>query len=61
MSEIINLRLARKRAARKAGDAEAAANRAKHGLGKAERLHRAAEEERARKALDGAKLAPETD
>jgi hypothetical protein len=55
MSEIVNLRLARKRAARRDREAEAAANRAKHGTSKAERERRALEEAKLRAALDGAK------
>ena len=56
MSEIVNLRLARKRTARKAREDEAAANRAKHGRSKAERTAGDAERSRIAKALDGAKL-----
>ncbi len=55
MSEIVNLRRARKRAARKEQEAEAAANRAKHGLSKAERQQREKEAAKIRAALDGAK------
>jgi hypothetical protein len=55
MSEIVNLRLARKRAARQDREAEAAANRAKHGLGKAERERLEKEAAKMRAALDGAK------
>jgi hypothetical protein len=54
MSEIVNLRQARKRAARKSAEAEAAANRAKHGLSKADRIA-AADAEWLAKTLDGAK------
>ncbi len=55
MSEIVNLRLARKRAARQDREAEAVANRAKHGLGKAERERLEKEAAKMRAALDGAK------
>ncbi len=55
MSEVVNLRLARKRAVRKAADAEAAANRAKHGRGKGERIIATAEAARIAKTLNGAK------
>jgi hypothetical protein len=55
MSEIVNLRLARKRAARREREAEAAGNRAKHGLGKAERERLETEAAKMWAALDGAK------
>jgi hypothetical protein len=55
MSEIVNLRQARKRAARSAHEAVAAANRAKHGQTKAEKASRQAEAEKLRIILDGAK------
>jgi hypothetical protein len=55
MSEIVNLRQARKAAARGKQEDEAAANRAKFGQTKASRKLVEAEAERARKTLDGAK------
>ena len=55
MSEIVNLRQARKRAGRARHEDEAAANRAKHGQTKAERAKRDAEAEKGRKLLDQAK------
>jgi hypothetical protein len=55
VSEIINLRQARKRLARAADDQTSAANRAKHGQTKAERGLKQAQADRLRKALDGAK------
>ena len=55
MSEIINLRQARKRLARTAKEETATANRAKHGQTKAERALRQAEADKLRKLLDGAK------
>ncbi len=55
MSEIVNLRQARKRAARTAHESDAAANRARYGRTKAERTKEAAEQDRARRELDGAK------
>ncbi len=55
MSEIVNLRQARKRAARTAREETAAANRAKHGLTKAERAVKQAEADRLRSVLDGAR------
>jgi hypothetical protein len=55
MSEIVNLRIARKRKARAERESEAAANRAKHGLGKAERARQKKEAATFRAILDGAK------
>ncbi|HKR93527.1 DUF4169 family protein [Novosphingobium sp.] len=55
MADIVNLRMARKRKARDAEQAEAQANRAKHGLGKTERHAAAADIERVIRALEGAK------
>lgn len=55
MGEIVNLRLARKAAARRSKEAEAAANRAAHGRTRAEREATTAENERAARLLDGAK------
>ncbi len=55
MSEIVNLRQARKRAARVADEKAAAANRAKFGQTKAERATAKAEAEKWRALLDGAK------
>lgn len=55
MAEIINLRQARKAAKRKQDEASAAANRAKFGRTKAERLALTSEQDRAARLLDGAK------
>ena len=55
MGEIVNLRLARKAAARRTKEAEAAANRAAHGRTRAERAATKAENGRAARLLDGAK------
>ena len=55
MSEIVNLRQARKRAARTAREEAATANRAKHGQTKAEKASSRAEAEKLRIVLDGAK------
>jgi hypothetical protein len=55
MSEIINLRQARKRVARAVREETAAANRAKHGQTKAERALKQAEADRLRSVLDGAR------
>jgi len=61
MSEIVNLRQARKRAARAAREAQAAENRARHGAGKAEYRLADAERSALRRTLDGAKRATEDD
>ena len=55
MSEIVNLRQARKRAERAKREEMAAANRAKFGQSKAERIAVKAEAEKRRALLDGAK------
>ncbi|WP_116968531.1 DUF4169 family protein [Blastomonas sp. UPD001] len=55
MAEIINLRQARKAARRKQDEATAAANRAKFGRTRAERVAQASEQIRAARLLDGAK------
>lgn len=58
MAEIVNLNRVKKAKARAEAEKTAAANRAKHGRTKAERAKDAAEEERRRALLDGAKLDP---
>ncbi len=55
MGEIVNLRLARKAAARRTREADAATNRAVHGRTRAEREATKAETLRAARLLDGAK------
>ena len=55
MAEIVNLRLARKAAARRSKEAEAAASRLAHGRTRAEREATRAETERAARLLDGAR------
>ena len=55
MAEIINLRQARKAARRKQDEATAAANRAKFGRTRADRVAQASEQDRATRLLDGAK------
>lgn len=55
MSEIINLRRARKEKARAEADARAAANRATHGRTKADKSISKARMEKAAKDLDGHK------
>ncbi len=53
MAEIVNLRLARKRRRRDDREKEAAANRAAHGVPKAERQRLEAEARSAARSLDG--------
>jgi hypothetical protein len=60
MGDIVNLRQARKRAARKDREAEAAVNRAIFGRTKAERALQKNEAEKLRKTLDGAERDDET-
>ena len=55
MGEIVNLNKARKSRARQDAQANAAANRAKHGRTKAERAKDAQAEARRKALLDGAK------
>lgn len=55
MGEVVNLRQARKAAARRTREAEAAANRLAHGRSRAEREMTKAEADRAARLLDGAK------
>lgn len=56
MAEIVNLRCARKQKARKEKDAEAEANRARHGVTKHLRDLKAAEDEQAARHIEGHKL-----
>lgn len=55
MGEVVNLRTAKKQAARKAARAAADANAAKHGRTKGERELEKARAEKAAKTLDGHK------
>jgi hypothetical protein len=55
VSEIVNLRQARKRLVRAAQEETAATNRAKHGQTKAERNLKQAQADKLRRVLDGAK------
>lgn len=55
MAEIVNLNRMRKAKARDRAEAEAAANRVKHGRTKAEKANDRRAEERRRALLDGAK------
>ncbi len=59
MSEIINLRRARKARDRAAAQTEAAANRLVHGRSKAEKELMRVERERQARTLDGAKRDPD--
>jgi hypothetical protein len=52
MGQIVNLRIARKRSARRKDDERAAANRAQHGRSKAERLLVDAQRDKADRELD---------
>ena len=52
MAEVVNLRMARKRAARDKAAADAAANRLAHGASKSERAQSKADEEKSRRTLD---------
>jgi Domain of unknown function (DUF4169) len=58
VSEIVNLRLARKRKAREGAERQAAERRAKYGRAKAEIGAQALREEIADRALDGHKRTP---
>ena len=55
LGEIVNLSKARKAQARKEAEAQAAANRTKHGRTKAEKANDARAEARAKALLDGAR------
>lgn len=55
MGEVVNFRQARKGLVRRAAEQQAAENRARFGRSKAEKQRDAAEQERIRKKLDGAK------
>jgi len=55
MAEIVNLRRARKAAARQVQDAEAAERRARHGRSKAERQRAAAEQALQQRIVDSAR------
>jgi hypothetical protein len=52
MAEIVNLRIARKRAARGQAEQQAAAKRLAHGVAKLQRDRAAAERDKARETLD---------
>ena len=52
MAEVVNLRMARKRAARSKVESQAAENRHVHGASKSERTRTAADRDQVRKILD---------
>ena len=56
MAQIINLRMARKASKRAETQAQAAANRARHGQPRASRLAQAQAEERLARQVEGARL-----
>ncbi|MGX9966741.1 DUF4169 family protein [Roseomonas sp. F4] len=58
MGDLVNLNHARKARAKQQAQAEAAANRVKHGRGKAEKLADRQAEARRQALLDGAKRDP---
>ena len=61
MAEIVNLRIARKRAARGKAETHAAEQRRAHGIPKSERNRATAERSKARKALDQHRIEPGDD
>jgi hypothetical protein len=58
MVEIVNLRLARKRASRDKAERRAAEQRVAHGVPKSERAHAAADRDKARLTLDQHRIEP---
>jgi hypothetical protein len=58
MAEIVNLRIARKRAARSKAEAHSAEQRLVHGASKSERDHAAADRNKARQLLDQHRIEP---
>jgi hypothetical protein len=58
MAEIVNLRLARKRANRSKAESHAAEKRLTHGVSKSEHDHATADRERARHILDQHRIEP---
>ncbi len=61
MGDVINLRMARKAANRKAAERDAGANRLKHGRTKAEKRSADAERRQRDAILDGARREPSED
>jgi hypothetical protein len=58
MAEIVNLRLARKRAARSKAETHAAEARLTHGVSPSERGHATADRDKARHTLDQHRIEP---
>jgi hypothetical protein len=58
MAEIVNLRIARKRAARSKAEDHAATRRLAHGVSKSDRDHAAADRDKARQTLDQHRIEP---
>jgi DNA-binding helix-hairpin-helix protein with protein kinase domain len=58
MAEIVNLRIARKRAARSKAEGNAAERRLAHGVSKSERVPAAADRDKARHTLDQHRIEP---
>jgi DNA-binding helix-hairpin-helix protein with protein kinase domain len=58
MVEIVNLRMARKRALRSKAESRAAEQRVAHGISKSERDHSAADQKKARRTLDQHRIEP---
>jgi Domain of unknown function (DUF4169) len=58
MAEIINLRIARKRAAHNKAEAQVAEQRRAHGIAKSERDRAASERDKARNNLDRHRIEP---
>ena len=58
MAEIVNLRIARKRAERDKATSLAAENRLAHGASKRQRSDAAAERDKLRRTLDGHRIEP---
>lgn len=56
MAEVVNLRMARKRAARSKAESEAAENRVAHGIAKSERDRTETIREQADKKLEGHRI-----
>ena len=58
MAEIVNLRIARKRAARSKADGHASEQRLNHGVSKSERERTSADRDKARQTLDQHQIEP---
>jgi len=58
MADVVNLRIARKRMARKQAEGRAAERRLAHGASKPERDHAAADRDKARRTLDQHRIEP---